>query len=83
MCEWIDVKDKLPEEDKEVLLVVNGWGKTPPYYLGSLHHMEPETSWMTGLTSAESDWLIHGWSYLRKPEVTHWMQLPEPPEATP
>ena len=22
-----------------------------------------------------------GWSYLKEPMVTHWMPLPEPPEA--
>lgn len=77
---WVSVEERLPEENLEVLIVAKGWDKTPPYYLGCLHHMKPVTSWLTGITSAESDWLIHGWSYLRSPEVTHWRPLPEPPK---
>lgn len=80
MADWISVKERLPEAGVEVLVIAEGWGKTPPYYLGCLQHMKPETSFLTGITSKESEWLLHGWSYLRAPDVTHWMPLPKPPK---
>ena len=77
--EWISVKDRLPEPGEQVLLIAYGWSDTT-VYLGRLEHMTPETSWLTGITSKESEWCIQGWSYLREPRVTHWMPLPEPPK---
>lgn len=76
---WISVKERLPEPDQDVLLVAHGW-KGRLLYIGRLHHVEAETSWLTGITSMESEWRINGWSYLKTPLVTHWMQLPEPPK---
>ena len=78
--EWVSVKDRLPERDKEVLLIVHGW-EDRLYYTGCLHRQEAERSWLTGIESKASDWMIWGFSYLREPIVTHWMPLPEPPEA--
>ena len=76
---WISVKDRLPEYEQDVLLIAHGW-KGQLLYIGRLQHMKAETSWLTGITSQESDWCIDGWSYLRAPYVTHWMPLPEPPK---
>lgn len=76
---WISVKDRLPEHGEQVLLIAYGWGDTT-VYLGRLEHMDAETSWLTGITSQESEWCIQGWSYLREPVVTHWMPLPKEPE---
>lgn len=76
---WISVKERLPEDGQEVLLIAHGW-KGKLLYVGHLQHMEAETSWLTGITSQESDWCIDGWSYLRAPYVTHWMPLPELPD---
>ena len=77
--EWISVDDRLPERDKEVLLIVHGW-EDRLYYTGCLHRQESERSWLTGIESKASDWKIWGFSYLREPIVTHWMPLPEPPK---
>ena len=77
---WISVKDRLPERDKEVLLIVHGW-EDRLYYTGCLHRQEAERSWLTGIESKASDWKIWGFSYLREPIVTHWMPLPEPPKG--
>ena len=77
--EWIPVTERLPERDKEVLLIVHGW-KDRLYYTGCLHRQEAERSWLTGIESKASDWKIWGFSYLREPIVTHWMPLPEPPK---
>lgn len=76
---WISVKDRMPEYGEQVLLTAYGWSDTT-VYIGQLKHMDAETSWLTGITSKESEWCIRGWSYLREPVVTHWMPLPEPPE---
>lgn len=76
---WISVGERLPEEDQEVLLIAHGW-EPQSMYIGHLHHVEAETSWLTGITSKESEWSISGWSYLRAPEVTHWIPLPQPLE---
>ena len=78
--EWIPVTERLPERDKEVLLIVHGW-EDRLYYTGCLHRQEAERSWLTGIESKASDWKIWGFSYLREPMVTHWMPLPEPPKG--
>lgn len=75
---WVSVKDKLPEPEQDVLVIAHGWSGRL-LYIGSYQRMEAETSWLTGVTSKASDWSLWGWSYLREPEVTHWMPLPEPP----
>lgn len=76
---WISVKERLPEPDQDVLLIAHGW-KGRLLYIGRLHHEEAQTSWLTGITSMESEWSINGWSYLKTPLVTHWMPLPELPK---
>ena len=77
--EWIPVTERLPERDKEVLLIVHGW-EDRLYYTGCLHRQEAERSWLTGIESKASDWKIWGFSYLREPSVTHWMPMPQPPK---
>ena len=77
--EWISVKDRLPENEQEVLVISHGWGGRL-VYVGTYKKIDSETSWLTGITSKASDWSLWGWSYLREPHVTHWMPLPELPE---
>lgn len=76
---WISVKERLPEQDQDVLLIAHGWSHQT-IYIGCLHHMEATRSLLTGIRSKDSEWSISGWSYLRTPEVTHWMEIPEPPK---
>lgn len=78
--QWISVKDRLPEAEQEVLVISRGWGNRL-LYVGQYQKMEAQTSPLTGITSKESDWSLWGWSYLKEPQVTHWMPLPEPPKG--
>lgn len=78
--QWISVKDRLPEAEQEVLVISRGWGDRL-LYVGQYKKMEAQTSPLTGITSKESDWLLWGWSYMKKPQVTHWMPLPELPKG--
>lgn len=77
--DWISVKDRLPEDGQEVLVISHGWGERL-VYVGQYKRVESETSWLTGITPKVSNWLLWGWSYIKEPQVTHWMPLPEPPK---
>lgn len=76
--QWIGVDERLPEPDKNVLLIAHGW-ESRTIYVGQLHHLNSSKG-LFGIESKESDWRIWGWSYLIAPNVTHWMPLPEPPK---
>ena len=77
---WISVKDRLPSDEQEVLVIAHGWdGRL--VYVGSHKRVESQKSWLTGITNKSSEWSLWGWSYLKEPMVTHWMPLPEMPET--
>ena len=77
---WISVKDRLPYDEQEVLVIAHGWDERL-VYVGSHKRVAAQKSWLTGITNKSSEWSLWGWSYLKEPMVTHWMPLPEPPEA--
>ena len=77
---WISVKDRLPYDEQEVLVIAHGWDERL-VYVGSHKRVEAQKSWLTGITNKSSEWSLWGWSYLKEPMVTHWMPLPEMPEA--
>ena len=79
VMEWISVKDKMPDDEREVLVIAHGWdGRL--VYVGSHKRVESQKSWLTGITSKSSEWSLWGWSYLKEPIVTHWLPMPEPPK---
>jgi hypothetical protein len=63
--QWISVKDRLPEEDVDVVI---GWfSKTA----------SNKTFWTVDAAQLTNK-VFSGWRVY--PEVTHWMPLPKPPE---
>lgn len=77
--EWISVKDRLPSDEQDVLVIAHGWGGRL-VYVGSHKRVEAQKSCLTGITNKSSEWLLWGWSYLKEPIVTHWMPMPQPPK---
>lgn len=72
MNEWISVKDRLPEIDGNVLVIVNG----KPHKNVTL-----ESAYELAEFSPSDGWILEMWPEWETPKVTHWMPLPEPPEA--
>lgn len=64
---WIKCSDKLPENGKNVLVVIKEGGYTDI---------------CVGETYGEGDWMISGefWYEKSDPAITHWMPLPESPK---
>ena len=65
--EWISVRDRLPEQLKEVLVCFDGYGEksvSTATYRNYFYGKE----WLSNMMSLSVD------------SVTHWMPLPEPPE---
>lgn len=83
--EWIPCSERLPEDDKEVLVYVREKdvkkSELNGLHIARRHQMEgdPEGNnnfW--GVPVAPCEWRIAGWSYFFEPEVLAWMPLPEP-----
>lgn len=66
---WISVEERLPEIGEEVIVYIPGAGCQVMW----LNQPDQET--------ADIKWVMeHGW-WCAVDEVTHWMQLPPPPEV--
>ena len=61
---WIPVNERKPQEFVSVLAYVPGMAPLPTVHGGYL---------------ARSCWVIPGTQILHEHEVTHWMEMPEPP----
>lgn len=70
MSNWISVKDRLPETDNLVLVVV------------SIKPCENITlNGAFGLAEySEGEWILEMWPEWEDAVVTYWMPLPEPPK---
>lgn len=66
--DWIKCSEKMPENDKSVLVAIKEDGDT---YI------------CVGETFVGGDWMINGehWYEKSDPAITHWMPLPEPPKG--
>lgn len=74
MSEWISVKERLPDDEKDgetVLAVVSG----KPHENITLCHVL-----MTAGYFPEEGWVVNEYPEWENPTITHWMPLPEPPE---
>ena len=78
MSEWISVKDRLPEGDKNVLICdVNCPNNYEyPYIIDESYEIAfySERSKHFCLCAKDVDWVTDN--------VTHWMPLPEPPNGS-
>ena len=80
--QWISVNDRLPEEDKDYLVITNDFGKYSSVKIRSFAK-DGETADEYALAGKKYVWYF--WSgeygYVSTNTVTHWMPLPEPPEG--
>ena len=65
MSEWIKTKDRLPEDQVEVLAFCMGY-----VYLAEIY----DKRWLIGGGASKALFAPEG-------TVSHWMPLPEPPES--
>lgn len=72
MDKWISVKDRLPEGDNCVLVVVNG-------VLGNIIF---ENAVQIAEYCPGEGWIVEGFWNWKNPDVTHWQNLPEPPKES-
>lgn len=88
MSEWISVKDRLPEEETDVLILVketdNTFGTGHPdvcywQFVGWMIDGRWETVYCHGNRAIAEENARGGSVH----EVTHWMPLPEPPDRRP
>ena len=66
MSEWISVKDRLPEDASDVLILSKEKESCVGYYRSS------DNEWVMYNPCCSFHMELHG--------VTHWMPLPEPPK---
>lgn len=81
---WIPVTERLPEKGAKLLLYVPKTEKGRQFgiFTGELKSVKDNDGsgnfW--GMPMFGSEWTLWGWSYFERPNVTHWMPLPEPPK---
>ena len=66
---WISVKDRLPVNDDEVLVIGEGWDGM---YWWRIYFVDADGQWYTIEGDTVND--------LSAKRITHWMPLPEPPK---
>ena len=69
--DWINVEDRLPEDDGDVLAIASGY-PTPNITL--------EDVMVIAAFCEGEGWYIEEYPDWDDPIITHWMQLPEPPK---
>lgn len=74
--EWIPVSKKLPEEDVDVLVVV----ELPDGKDGTLQRIEIASFGLMYPLSNEKGWITNNFTRLDRTEVIAWMPLPKPYE---
>lgn len=79
---WIPCSERLPEDDKKVLVYIPPRDGTTQYgyYIAQMREVKGNAENFWGIQTADSPWTVWAWCYFVEPIVTHWMPLPEPPE---
>ena len=68
---WTCTKERLPEEDRLVLAIVNGW---------PVKNVELQDAYELAIYTPTAGWILETWPEWEGAEVSCWMPLPEPPE---
>lgn len=71
MSEWISVKDRLPDNDDFVLVIVSG----------KVGNITLDNAFQLAQFSMDEGWILEMWPEWEDPNVTYWTPLPEPPEG--
>ena len=66
-CEWISVKDRLPEDQEEVLVIVSG---------KSRKNITLAAAYELAEYDPVNGWILEMWPEWKGAVVTHWMPLP-------
>ena len=70
--EWISVKDKLPDQNEEVLVIVNGKPKK---------NITLNCAYELAEYDPYEGWIMEMWPEWEGAVVTHWMPMPQPPKG--
>ena len=71
MDNWIRVKDRLPDNEDYVLIVVSG----------KYRNITFETALELASYTKGEGWILEMYPEWKKPDVTHWRPLPKPPKG--
>ena len=79
--QWISVNDRLPEEDKDYLVITNDFGSRQGVDI-RWFAKDGETVDEYELAGQKCLWYFYDseYGYVSTNSVTHWMPLPEPPK---
>lgn len=67
MDEWINTKDRLPDDWEGVLMFVYG---------RPTENIRLAGAYMIGCYTKKEGWILNAYPEWEDPEVTHWMYLP-------
>lgn len=68
MSDWISVKDRLPNDDDSVLVIVSG----------KVGNITLDNAFQLAQFSMDEGWILEMWPEWEDPKVTYWMPIPEP-----
>lgn len=68
--EWVSVKERLPDREEDVLILVSGKFKNCTF----------DHAYMVGLYAGPDGWFANEYPDWDNPGVTHWMPLPDAPK---
>ena len=71
MSEWISVKDRLPADFGEVLVIVSG---------NPCENITLDGAYEIAEYDPVEGWILEMWPEWESAVVTHWMPFPDPPE---